>query len=69
MAHFQACPTNAPAGKTVRLATLLAAKSKEEFADCLRELRAQAGAPSFRKLARVAHYASSTLADGCRPSR
>jgi len=42
---------------------LLAAKSKEEFAGCLRELRAQAGAPSFRKLARVTHYASSTLAD------
>ena len=42
---------------------LRAAKSKEEFADCLRGLRAQAGAPSFRQLARITHYSSSTLAD------
>jgi transcriptional regulator with XRE-family HTH domain len=40
-----------------------AAKSREEFAARLRELRAQAGAPSFRQLAKLTNYSSSTLAD------
>lgn len=39
------------------------AKSREEFAARLRELRAQAGSPSFRKLAKITNYSSSTLAD------
>jgi transcriptional regulator with XRE-family HTH domain len=34
-----------------------------EFARRLRELRASAGSPSFRELARITHYASSTLAE------
>jgi hypothetical protein len=38
-------------------------RGKEEFAACLRELRAQAGSPSFRQLARTTNYSSSTLAD------
>jgi hypothetical protein len=55
---------HAPAGENIPAAgPLLAAKSKDEFADCLRELRAQAGGPSFRQLARTTNYASSTLAD------
>jgi hypothetical protein len=40
-----------------------APKSRDEFASCLRELRIQAGAPSFRQLAKITHYSSSTLAD------
>lgn len=34
-----------------------------EFAERLRQLRQQAGSPSFRELARRTHYSSSTLAD------
>jgi Protein of unknown function (DUF2690)/Helix-turn-helix domain len=57
-------PHHAPAGENIPAASpLLAAKSKDEFAVCLRELRAQAGGPSFRQLARTTNYASSTLAD------
>jgi hypothetical protein len=57
-------PHHAPAGENIPAAgPLLTAKSKDEFADCLRELRAQAGGPSFRQLARTTNYASSTLAD------
>jgi hypothetical protein len=39
------------------------AGSKEEFAARLRGLRAQAGSPSFRELAKITNYSSSTLAD------
>jgi transcriptional regulator with XRE-family HTH domain len=39
------------------------AESKLDFAARLRELRAQAGSPSFRHLARLTNYSSSTLAD------
>ena len=38
-------------------------QGKEDFAARLRELRAQAGAPSFRHLAKITHYSSSTLAE------
>lgn len=34
-----------------------------EFAGRLRRLREEAGSPSFRHLARITHYSSSTLAD------
>lgn len=34
-----------------------------DFAARLRELRESAGSPSFRQMARVAHYSSSTLAE------
>ncbi|HEX6467606.1 MAG TPA: helix-turn-helix domain-containing protein [Streptosporangiaceae bacterium] len=40
-----------------------AAKTKEEFAARIRELRTQAGSPSFRHLAKVTNYSPSTLAD------
>lgn len=49
---------NAPAGGSPS-----AAVTREEFAACLRALRVQAGAPSFRNLAKITHYSSSTLAD------
>lgn len=37
--------------------------NKAEFAARLRELRKQAGSPSFRELARRTHYSASTLAE------
>jgi transcriptional regulator with XRE-family HTH domain len=37
--------------------------SREEFAARLRDLRVQSGAPSFRQLAKLTNYSSSTLAD------
>ena len=39
------------------------ARCKEDFAARLRELRAKAGSPSFRHLAKLTNYSSSTLAD------
>lgn len=39
------------------------AESRLGFAARLRDLRAQAGSPSFRHLARLTNYSSSTLAD------
>jgi hypothetical protein len=39
------------------------AASIEEFAARLRELRVQAGSPSYRNLAKITNYSSSTLAD------
>ena len=44
------------------------------FAADLRALRAKAGSPPYRRLARLAHYSSTTLADaeeagGCRAWR
>jgi helix-turn-helix protein/uncharacterized protein DUF2690 len=50
-------PARGSAGK------IAAAKTREEFAACLRELRVQAGSPSFRHLAKITNYSSSTLAD------
>jgi hypothetical protein len=35
----------------------------------LRELRARAGSPSYRTLAKKAHYAASTLADAAKGNR
>lgn len=40
-----------------------AAKRREDFAARLREMRVQAGSPSFRHLAKITNYSSSTLAD------
>jgi transcriptional regulator with XRE-family HTH domain len=40
-----------------------------EFAARLRDLRAQAGSPPFRQLAKVTHYSSSTLAEATRGKR
>ncbi|NUP48000.1 MAG: helix-turn-helix domain-containing protein [Catenulispora sp.] len=40
-----------------------------EFADQLRQLRTEAGSPSFRKLARMTHYSSSTCADATAGNR
>lgn len=40
-----------------------------DFAARLRELRAQAGSPSFRQLAKVTHYSSSALAEATRGKR
>jgi Protein of unknown function (DUF2690)/Helix-turn-helix domain len=48
----------------VRTATAI-----EAFARALRDLRAQAGAPSFRRLAAITHYAPSTLAEATRGVR
>jgi transcriptional regulator with XRE-family HTH domain len=50
------------AGK-IPAAKATTAKTREEFAACLRELRLQAGSPSFRQLAKITNYSSSTLAD------
>jgi transcriptional regulator with XRE-family HTH domain len=49
---------NVPAGESTP-----AAKSREEFAARLRQLRIQAGSPSFRHLAKITNYSSSTLAE------
>jgi Protein of unknown function (DUF2690)/Helix-turn-helix domain len=38
-------------------------ESRADLAARLRELRSQAGSPSFRHLAKLTHYSSSTLAD------
>jgi len=40
-----------------------------DFAARLRELRIQAGSPSFRQLAKIAHYSSSALAEATRGKR
>ncbi|HUN37012.1 MAG TPA: helix-turn-helix domain-containing protein [Trebonia sp.] len=52
-----------PAGDIPSGGPPLTAKSKEEFAACLRALRTQAGTPSFRQLAKITHYSPSTLAE------
>ena len=39
------------------------------FAARLRDLRAQAGSPSFRQLAKMTHYSSSTIAEATRGKR
>lgn len=43
--------------------------SAEAFAEELRQLRAEAGSPSFRVMSRKAHYAPSTLAEATRGVR
>jgi hypothetical protein len=40
-----------------------------DFAGRLRELRAQAGSPSFRQLAKITHYSSSALAEATQGKR
>jgi hypothetical protein len=46
-----------------RTVSKITVSSREEFAAQLRDLRVQSGAPSFRQLAKLTHYSSSTLAD------
>lgn len=57
-------PRNAPpAGNDPASEPPPRAESKEEFAGRLRELRAHAGSPSLRELAKITNYSSSTLGD------
>jgi transcriptional regulator with XRE-family HTH domain len=53
----------APSATTIAPAKTIVVQGREEFAARLRELRVQAGSPSFRQLARLTNYSSSTLAD------
>jgi Helix-turn-helix domain/Protein of unknown function (DUF2690) len=66
--HRSACVSiqdvNTSQDLAVRTATAI-----EAFARALRDLRAQAGAPSFRRLAAITHYAPSTLAEATRGIR
>lgn len=56
-------PVHIDHGSGEHNASVASANVVAEFAEQLRELRQQAGSPSFRELARRTHYSSSTLAD------
>lgn len=56
-------PVDADRGAPDRDTSVTSANVVAEFAERLRQLRQQAGSPSFRELASRTHYSSSTLAD------
>lgn len=56
-------PHTPPGGNTRAGEAASTPESRDEFASSLRELRIRAGTPSFRQLAKITHYSSSTLAD------